>query len=455
MKLSEEVDSLKLNTALKQCNHLSSFIDDIPIYLSPIYGNPTERTLYNGGYLEEDGFIKFNETILAYDKNEYLRAGPRKFVTFDHKKVKAGILTCGGICPGLNVVIREIYMTLYYNYQVENIYGIKYGYQGIYQDPKESYIKLDTEIVRNIHKLGGSILGSSRGGFDLDKIVDALVSNGINMLFIIGGDGTHRGINEIANECIKRKLHISVVGIPKTIDNDIPIVDFTFGFETAVEEAVKVISAANVEATSAENGVGIVKLFGRSCGFISLFATLASRDVNVCIIPEEKFELYGEHGLLEYITNRALIKKHCVLVIAEGAGDAILDIKVEDTGMVDKSGNKKLPEIGKIIKDELTSYSKSKNVDLTIKYIDPTYIIRAVPTNAHDTYYCARIANNAVHGAFAGFTGFTSGVVNLKGVFIPIDYLNTLGSRTLDPTTNSDYLYMMGSTGQPKFRNKK
>lgn len=451
----DQIVELKKIPELKPVNHLSNFIDNLPTYISPCYGDPSERTIYSGGYLSDEGFTKPLETITDYQNVMYQRAGPRKEVCFDNKKVKAAILTCGGICPGLNVVIREIFMTLTYNYQVEEVYGIKFGYQGIYSDPKDTYIRLNSQVVRDIHKTGGSILGSSRGGFELTKIVDALEKNGINMLFVIGGDGTHKGIKEISNECIRRKLYISVSGIPKTIDNDIPIIDFTFGFETAVAEAVKVIDAANVEATSAVNGVGIVKLFGRSCGFISLFATLASRDVNICIIPEEKFELYGENGLLEYVIKRVQAKGHCVIVIAEGAGDAIIDYKVDDTGITDKSGNKKLPDIGVIIKNELSSYSAKKSIELTIKYIDPTYIIRAVPTNAHDTYYCARIANNAVHCSFAGWTGFTSGVVNMRGVIIPIDHITSIGNKTINPKTNSDYLNMLGSTGQPAFRNKK
>lgn len=453
--ISDKLLNLRLYENLKVCTHLNDFIDNLEPHLSPIYGDPSERGVNSGGYLLDEGFLKPFSTVSGNDGNLYQRIGPAKEILFKPEKVKAGILTCGGICPGLNVVIREIFMTLYYNYQVKDIYGIKYGYQGIYTDMDKSYIKLSTSDVSDIHKKGGSILGSSRGGFELNKIVDALVKNGINMLFIIGGDGTHKGIKEISNECIRRKLKITIAGIPKTIDNDIPIIDFTFGFETAVQEAVKVIEAANIEATSAVNGVGIVKLFGRSCGFISMFASMASRDVNVCIIPEEKFELYGEKGLLSYIIRRVKEKGHCVIVIAEGAGDGLIDYKIEETGKTDKSGNKTLPDIGKIIKDELTSFSKKIDFELTIKYIDPTYIIRAVPTNSHDTYYCARIASNAVHGTFAGFTGFTSGVVNLKGCIIPINYLNDVGLKKIDPKHSSDYFYLIGSTGQPAFKSKK
>lgn len=337
----EEIKFLKSNPNVKVCDHISE-IADIELTVNPCYGDPAERTVSGGGYLSDEGFLTPGECV-THDNGMLLqRAGPKKAVVFKKGEVNAAILTCGGICPGLNVVIRELFMTLTYNYDVKNVYGIKYGYMGIYQEPKDSYIKLSTELVKNIHKNGGTILGSSRGGFDLDKIIGGLLANNINMLFIIGGDGTHRGILKIGEECMKRKLKIIVAGVPKTIDNDIPLIDRTFGFETAVEESIKVIEAAQVEATSASNGIGLVKLFGRGCGFISLFATLASRDVNICLIPEEKFDLYGKHGVLEYVIHRVQKRGHCVIVVAEGAGDAINDMKIVDTGITDKSGNKKL-----------------------------------------------------------------------------------------------------------------
>lgn len=337
----EEVKLLKSNPNIKVCDHISE-VADLEVSVNPCYGDPSERTVTGGGYLSDEGFLPSGEYV-QHDNGMLLqRAGPKKVVVFKKGEVNAAILTCGGICPGLNVVIRELFMTLTYNYGVQNVYGIKYGYMGIYQDPKDSYIKLSTELVKSIHKSGGTVLGSSRGGFDLDKIIEGLLINKINMLFVIGGDGTHRGILKIGEECMNRKLKIIVAGIPKTIDNDIPLIDRTFGFETAVEESIKVIEAAQIEATSAPNGIGLVKLFGRSCGFISLFAALASRDVNVCLIPEEQFNLYGKHGVLEYVLKRVQERGHCVIVVAEGAGEAIRDMKVVDTGITDKSGNKKL-----------------------------------------------------------------------------------------------------------------
>jgi 6-phosphofructokinase 1 len=337
-----EIEELSKNDKIKTCSHVSQF-SDTEIYLNPCYGDPTERTVYQGGFLSDEGFLNPKTTVYHDDTGlKFIKSGPRKSISFDPKKVTAAILTCGGICPGLNVVIRELYMTLRYNYQVDKIYGIKNGYQGIYTDTDKTYITLENNLVKDIHKYGGTILGSSRGGFDLDKIIQSLIDKKIDMLFVIGGDGTHRGIQKIAEECIRRSLKIVVCGIPKTIDNDIPIIDRTFGFETAVEQAVKVIECANVEANSAINGIGIVKLFGRSCGFISLYAALASRDVNICLIPESEFELYGEKGLLDFVITRVKERGHCLIVVAEGCGSAIKDLDIGDTGILDKSGNKKL-----------------------------------------------------------------------------------------------------------------
>ena len=193
----------------------------------------------------------------------------------------------------------------------------------------------------------------------------------------------------LSKELKNRKSSIILAGIPKTIDNDIPLIDRSFGFESSIEQAVKAIQSANVEATCTPNGVGLVKLFGRSCGFIALQSSLASRDVNVCLIPESTFNLHGEQGFLEFLRRRLEMKGHCVIVVAEGAGSAVLDKTVGDTGKTDKSGNPILPDIGKILKDEIKSFFDNLKVEVNMKYIDPTYIIRSCPANSFDANYCA------------------------------------------------------------------
>jgi 6-phosphofructokinase 1 len=362
----------------------------VPSFINPCYGDPYERDFSKGGFITDKAFVKPDSFFFMHDSDVgFLRGGPRKNIAVNPEDVKVAILTCGGLCPGLNVVIRELVMSLWFNYGVKAIHGIQWGYGGIYTE--SAWMELNPNKVKDIHTLGGTILGSSRGGFDGVKIVDTFVKKGINMIFSIGGDGTHRGILAMSKEIEKRGLKIILAGIPKTIDNDIPIIDRSFGFESAVEQAVKAIQCANVEANSVMNGIGLVKLFGRSCGFITLKASLASRDVNICLIPESCYELYGDHGLLEYIFKRLKSKSHCVIVVAEGAGSALLDKSISDTGITDKSGNPVLSDIGNILKDEIKKGAEERGVEVTLKYIDPTYIIRSCPANSFDVNYCAYV----------------------------------------------------------------
>jgi 6-phosphofructokinase 1 len=362
--------------------------EDSKTISNPCEGDPSDRNVLHGGFITSKAFVKPDNFFFNEDRSiGFQRAGPRRHIAFKPDEVKACILTCGGLCPGLNVVIRELVMTMWYNYGVRSIHGIEWGYGGIYDET--AWKELNPTKVKDIHSYGGTILGTSRGGFDGKKIIDTFVAKGINMVFSIGGDGTHRGILAMWKEIESRGLRIVLAGIPKTIDNDIPIIDRSFGFESSVEQAVKAIQSANVEANSVKNGIGLVKLFGRSCGFIALKASLASRDVNICLIPETKFNLYGENGLLEFLFKRLEVKSHCVIVVAEGAGFSIADKKIEETGKTDKSGNPILPDIGNILKDEIKKYSEKKNVEITMKYIDPTYIIRSCPPNSFDTNYCA------------------------------------------------------------------
>jgi 6-phosphofructokinase 1 len=421
--------------------------------LNPCYGDPSSRDVWQGGFLGETAFVK-PDSFFYDEENEigFLRAGPRLHVAFEPNSVKSAIVTCGGLCPGLNVVIRELVMSLWYNYRVRNIFGIQWGFEGFYDGT--DWINLAPVIVRDIHLTGGTFLGTSRGGFSREKIINVLVEKGVNMVFAIGGDGTHRGIDELYKEIKKRNLKIVICGIPKTIDNDIPFIDRSFGFESAVEQAVKVIQAANVEARSNKYGLGLVKLFGRECGFIALQASLASRDVNICLIPESHFNLYGENGLLNYIFERLKIKKHCVIVVAEGAGSAMLDKNIHNTGKLDKSGNPVLPDIGVLLKDEILNYSKKIKCEVSMKYIDPTYIIRSCSSNSYDKNYCSKLAQNAVHSAFAGFTNFTSGFMNNKPVIIPVELLIKKGRRMINTQKNMEYLSLLASTGQPSFNSK-
>ncbi|XP_073019796.1 ATP-dependent 6-phosphofructokinase 4, chloroplastic [Primulina eburnea] len=377
----------------------------------------------------------------------FRRAGPREKVYFTPEETRACVVTCGGLCPGINTVIREIVCGLNYMYGVDDILGIQGGYRGFYS---KNTIQLTPKSVNDIHKRGGTLLQTSRGGHDTSKIVDNIQDRKINQVYIIGGDGTQKGAASIFKEVERRGLKVAVAGIPKTIDNDIAVIDKSFGFDTAVEEAQRAINAAHVEVESIENGVGIVKLMGRYSGFIAMHATLASRDVDCCLIPESPFYLEGRGGLFEYVEQRLKENKHMVIVLAEGAGQEYVAPSLHAVGEKDASGNRLLLDIGlwltQKIKDHFTNVRK---MEINMKYIDPTYMIRAVPSNASDNIYCTLLAHSAVHGAMAGYTGFTVGPVNSRHSYIPISRV-TEAQNTVK-LTDRMWARLLTSTNQPNF----
>jgi 6-phosphofructokinase 1 len=354
--------------------------------------------------------------------------------------VKAAIVTCGGLCPGINTVIRELVNCLYDIYKVRNVSGIRYGFEGFYL---HEIMPLTPKSVSNIHNSGGTILGSSRGGFDLDKIVESIQRNGFNQVYIIGGDGTHRGAHAICDELSKRKLHVAIACCPKTIDNDFQLIDRSFGFTTAVEEAQMAIKSAKIEAEGFKNGIGLVKLMGRQSGFIALHASQASRDVNYCLIPEVPFHLTT---LLRHLKYTLPQKGNVVIVTAEGAGTHL-----GESGLKDKSGNPILLDIGTYLKKEIENYFKKEGIEMSMKYIDPTYMIRSVAANAHDSIYCTILAQNAVHGAMAGYTCFTVGLINNHYVYLPIPAVTTY-PKVVNPKGRK-WFRLLVSTGQPDFSN--
>ncbi|KAF2322149.1 hypothetical protein GH714_007894 [Hevea brasiliensis] len=389
------------------------------------------------------------------------RAGPREKIYFKPEEVKAAIVTCGGLCPGLNDVIRQIVITLEI-YGVKKIVGIPFGYRG-FSDNDLSEMPLSRKVVQNIHLSGGSLLGVSRGGPSVSDMVDRMEENGINMLFVLGGNGTHAGANAIHNECRKRRLKVAVVGVPKTIDNDILLMDKTFGFDTAVEEAQRAINSAYIEAHSAYHGIGVVKLMGRSSGFIAMHAALASGQIDICLIPEVPFHLHGPHGVLRHLKYLIETKGSAVVCVAEGAGqDFILVVLSEklilllfgaefpgENYATDASGNIVLGDIGVHIQQETKKYFKEIGVHVDVKYIDPTYMIRACRANASDGILCTVLGQNAVHGAFAGYSGITVGICNTHYVYFPIPEVIS-HPRAVDPNSRM-WHRCLTSTGQPDF----
>ncbi|NCC24189.1 MAG: ATP-dependent 6-phosphofructokinase [Deltaproteobacteria bacterium] len=374
---------------------------------------------------------------------DFEEAGPREFTYFDPPKTKCALVTCGGLCPGLNDVIRAIVMEAHHNYRISATFGIQYGLQGFIPKYGHDLIELTPKAVADIHAFGGTILASSRGPQPPEEIVDALERMNVSVLFMIGGDGTMKAASKIASVIAERRLKISIIGIPKTIDNDINFVSRSFGFDTAVEKATESIQCAHVEATGAPNGIGIVKLMGRESGFIAAQATLALKEVNFVLIPESPFDLHGPKGLIKAIEDRIVKRRHAVIVVAEGAGQEHCQIEHK----TDASGNPILGDFSEILIREIKAHFKAKEIPLTLKYIDPSYIIRSIPANANDRVYCGFLGQHAVHAAMAGKTNMVVSKLQDRYVNIPLD-LVTLKRKKINTSSNY-WRAVVESTGQP------
>lgn len=395
-----------------------------------------EQVLFHSNMSEIEPFLKRKETPPYFEM-----AGPREKIFFDPSKLKCGIVTCGGLCPGLNDVIRSIVLSLYHHYGVKTVFGFRYGYEGFSHKHKHPVMDLKPSNVGDIHAKGGTILSSSRGPQDVSEIVDTLDRMNIGILFTIGGDGTLRGAQAIAEEIGRRNLKIGVIGIPKTIDNDISYVEQSFGFETAVSESRTAIYSAHMEAVGARNGVGLVKLMGRYSGFIAAYATLANSDVNFCLVPEVRFSLEGFLGELK---RRLAARSHAVIVVGEGAGQDLM----EKTKETDASGNVKLQDIGVFLKKEIKRYFDQEGVDVTLKYIDPSYTIRSVPASPHDSVLCLLLGHNAVHAGMAGRTNVVVGSWRREFTHLSIP-LAVSRRKQIDPGEKL-WSNVLSATGQPR-----
>ena len=369
-------------------------------------------------------------------------AGPRRKIFFKPEDTTCAIVTCGGLCPGLNDVIRSIVMQAYYRYKVPRTLGIPYGFEGLIPDYGHRLENLTPGDVTNIHRFGGTALGTSRGPQDTRRMVDQLIEWKVNILFVVGGDGTQRGGRALGEEAIRRGHKLAVVGVPKTIDNDMAYMDKSFGYETACAAAVEAIAAAHTEARSARNGIGLVKLMGRHSGFIACSAAISSGDANCVLIPEVPFAFEGDHGLLEQLRQRVVQRGHAVVIVAEGAGQNL----VEASG-ADASGNKRLGDIGVFLKGKIEDYFRQCRTELTLKYIDPSYMIRSVPASPQDRTYCMRLGQAAVHAGMAGKTGLVVARWHNSYVHLPVG-VATSARRTVDPGGDL-WLSLLESTGQP------
>ena len=432
-------------------NHNHKFNFQISTLGTPFINSPISLSSTHGdkiaNYVTDDQTIVYdlNPPTKSYPKKNLLElAGPREKIFFKPEEVHAGIITCGGLCPGLNDVIRSIVMCLWHQYGVKKISGIRYGFCGLVPENNYPPIILHPHVVTNIHQTGGTILGASRGSGERKEIIDTIINkHKINMLFVIGGDGSQKAALKIAREAKERGAKLAVIGIPKTIDNDLSFIHKSFGFDTAVSLAVNAISSAHIEAQGAINGIGLVKLMGRESGFIAAHTALALNDVNFVLIPEVSFDLYSKNGFLYHLRKRVKKRHHAVVVVAEGAGQNLLKATKER----DPSGNIKFDDIGTYLKKEISNYFKKKKIEINLKYIDPSYMIRSAPANPNDSIYCARLGANAVHAAMAGKTKLLIGLIHDQCVHLPIEL--AISHRNVIDPESPFWRDVLSATGQP------
>jgi len=372
-------------------------------------------------------------------------AGPRDKIFFDPHQTKAAIVTCGGLCPGINDVIRSITMTLFHRYGVKDIFGVKYGLRGLNPVYGHELIKLTPEIVKDITSIGGSVLSTSRGPQDPVQIMNSLSRSNICILFCVGGGGTMRAAAQLTDVISENNLNISVVCIPKTIDNDLDLIEKSFGFDTAIEKTVEAIKGAHVEAKGAFNGIGLIKIMGRLSGHIAAHSALAQNDVNFVLIPEVPFDLEGKKGLLKALERRIKSSGHAVVLVAEGAGQNLFQ-KNATTPETDHSGNIRLFDIGHFLKSSIEDYFNKIDLEINLKYIEPSYLIRSVPANASDSIYCSSLGQYAVHAGMAGKTGLLVALRKDEYVHLPLSA--AISGRRIDPRGNV-WLRVLETTGQP------
>ncbi len=403
------------------------------------YMDDSERILFPNTLLDLKSYMDRGEEVPSFEA-----AGPRDKIYYNPSNVTAAIVTCGGLCPGINDVIRGIAYSLKYQYKVKKVLGIQYGYKGLAERSQIEPIELTHEVVESIHNQGGTMLGSSRGPQDVGEMVDFMVKHEIKMLFAIGGDGTQRGALELVKEIDRRGLDISVVGLPKTIDNDVMYVTKSFGFETAYSTATQVLQSAHAEAEGAYNGVAIVKLMGRHSGFLSATASIASGDVNFLWVPEVPMDMDPPNGFLAALEKRLLKRHHALVVVAEGAGQELIE---QEATKRDASGNVILSDIGEFLYERVKQYFHQRNIEANVKYIDPSYFVRSVKANASDSMFCLQLAHNAVHAAMTGRTGLIIGFWNNAFTHVPIEAAVS-ERKVIDPEEEL-WLSVLETTGQP------
>lgn len=378
------------------------------------------------------------------DEHSVELAGPRRQIFFRPSATTLAVVTCGGICPGLNDVIRNIVMHGHYGYGVHRILGLRYGFESLNPAFAHRPMELSPRSVDKIHHGGGSILGTSRGQQDPCVMVDRLHALGVQVLFVVGGDGSQKAALLLHQEISRRGLSIGVVGIPKTIDNDLLLMDQSFGYLSACGEALRTLTVAHAEARGGRNGVGLVKLMGRDSGFIACSAALASGEVNFVLIPEVPFALDGERGLLRAVEARVLERGHAVIAVAEGAGQHLIPLSNPSH---DASGNVRYADIGAFLKRKIADHFAARSLELNLKYIDPSYELRGGIATAEDRIFCLQLSRHAVHAAMAGKTGLVVARWHQRFVHLPMPVVAS-GRRKVD-VEGDLWRCVLESTGQP------
>ncbi|MHC1560730.1 ATP-dependent 6-phosphofructokinase [Actinomycetospora sp. C-140] len=407
-------------------------------------------------FVHEDDRVMLDDTISvigatpAADLPSFETAGPRRRIYFDPAVTTAGIVSCGGLCPGVNNVIRGVVQELTVHYRVRRILGFRNGLRGLTVKYRDDTIDLSHSDFSDITRSGGTILGSSRGDQDADEMVDTLIARNVDILFVIGGDGSIRAAMRLVSAITRRGLDIAVIAIPKTIDNDLPYTDQSFGFQSAFERATDFIDAVATEAAAHEHGVGIVKLMGRHSGFIACYAALADNGADMVLIPEVPFDLDGAEGLLARVEHHVLNRGHVVIVVAEGAGQDLLEAAghLDGNGATDVSGNVRLGDIGQFLTDRIEAHLTRVGLSPTLRYIDPSYSIRSVTANAYDSVYCLRLAHAAVHAAMAGRTETVVVRWRRRFVHIPMPLITSHRNR-VDPDGDL-WMSVLEATNQPE-----
>jgi len=416
-------------------------------FSSPIHSRDADPQ-HPSVFIRESEYVPLHITVDVERERPgnvlFEKAGPREKLFFDPAKTRAAVVTCGGLCPGLNNVIRSLVQSLHYAYGIQGVLGIRYGYRGMNAAHGLAPMELDPEMVSDIHEIGGTILGTSRGPEDPRVMLEFLKAHGVGILFPVGGDGTQRGALAIHEEAQRQGYPLAVVGVPKTIDNDIQYVARTFGYTTSVDSARGVIDVAHTEARAVINGVGLVKLMGRDSGFIAAGATLASGEVNYCLIPEQDFELDGDLGLLAVLQRRLQRKQHAVIVVAEGAGQQLMPKNDSD---IDASGNIRKADIGTFLKERIGAHFKQAGLPVNVRYIDPSYAIRGLPANTEDAVLCDMLARNAAHAGMAGCTGLIIGLLHNRMIHVPTT-MATDGRKKVE-LNGVLWKAVLAGTGQP------